>query len=203
PHRAGAAGPRVPRRRCVHGRRPDRGGDVVGAGAAAGDPVPAARPAAAVPAGVPRRGDAPPGRAVESAGVPAPSRTLRGSAAAPGCVGCVDAAASSCYRLSRHGVLRREAPHLDPRRTFMVGYVTLGTNDFGRATRFYDILLAELGAKRFMELENFIVWGSGAPAGLLAVTKPFDGKAATVGNGVMVALAARSRAHVDAIYRKA
>ena len=32
PHRAGAAGPRVSRRRCVHGRRPDRGGDAVAAG---------------------------------------------------------------------------------------------------------------------------------------------------------------------------
>ena len=85
----------------------------------------------------------------------------------------------------------------------MVGYVTLGTNDFARATKFYDALLAELGAKRFMELENFIVWGTGAPAGLLAVTKPYDGKPATVGNGVMVALAASSAAQVDAIYKKA
>ena len=85
----------------------------------------------------------------------------------------------------------------------MVGYVTLGTNNFERATKFYDALLAELSAKRFMELENFIVWGAGTPAGLLAVTKPYDGKAATVGNGVMVALAASSRAQVDTIYRKA
>ncbi len=61
----------------------------------------------------------------------------------------------------------------------------------------------ELGAMRFMELENFVVWASGAPAGLLAVTKPFDGKPANVGNGVMVALAARSREQVDTIYRKA
>jgi predicted lactoylglutathione lyase len=85
----------------------------------------------------------------------------------------------------------------------MVGYVTIGTNDFERATTFYDALLAELGAKRFMELESFIVWGTGGPAGLLAVTKPFDGNPATVGNGVMVALAASSRAQVDAVYRKA
>ena len=35
------------------------------------------------------------------------------------------------------------------------------------------------------------------------MTKPYDGKAATVGNGVMVALAASSRAQVDTIYRKA
>jgi predicted lactoylglutathione lyase len=85
----------------------------------------------------------------------------------------------------------------------MVGYVTLGTNNFERATKFYDTLLSELGAKRFMELENFVVWSTGGPAGLLAVTKPYDGKAATVGNGVMVALAADSRAKVDAIYRRA
>jgi predicted lactoylglutathione lyase len=31
----------------------------------------------------------------------------------------------------------------------------------------------------------------------------FDGKAATVGNGVMVALAAKSKARVDAIHTKA
>lgn len=31
----------------------------------------------------------------------------------------------------------------------MIGYVTLGTNDFARATAFYDALLAEIGAKRF------------------------------------------------------
>ena len=84
----------------------------------------------------------------------------------------------------------------------MVGYVTLGTNDFARATRFYDALLAEVGAKRLMELESFVVWGTG-PAGMLAITPPFDKKPATVGNGVMVALAAASKAQVDAIHRKA
>ncbi len=34
----------------------------------------------------------------------------------------------------------------------MIGYVTIGTNDFQRAAAFYDALLAELGAKRAMEL---------------------------------------------------
>jgi predicted lactoylglutathione lyase len=33
--------------------------------------------------------------------------------------------------------------------------------------------------------------------------RPYDGKPATVGNGVMVALAAGSRDNVDALYRKA
>jgi predicted lactoylglutathione lyase len=84
----------------------------------------------------------------------------------------------------------------------MIGYVTLGTNDIQRAARFYDALLAELGAKRAMEMESFIAWGApGTP--MLSVIKPFDQKPATVGNGVMIALAAKSKAHVDAIHRKA
>ena len=85
----------------------------------------------------------------------------------------------------------------------MIGYVTLGTNDIARAARFYDALLAELGAKRAMETETFIAWGSSPAAAMLAVIKPFDQKPASVGDGVMVALAASSKAQVDAIHRKA
>ena len=84
----------------------------------------------------------------------------------------------------------------------MISYVTLGTNDFERAAKFYDALLADVGAKRMMENERIILWGSpGAP--LLAVCKPFDGNAASVGNGVMIALAASSPEQVSAIYNKA
>jgi predicted lactoylglutathione lyase len=38
---------------------------------------------------------------------------------------------------------------------------------------------------------------------VVSVIEPFDGKPASVGNGVMVALAAGSRAQVDALHRKA
>jgi len=85
----------------------------------------------------------------------------------------------------------------------MIGYVTLGTNDIERAARFYDPLLAEIGAKRFMETETFIAWATSPQAPALSVIKPADGKAATVGNGVMVAIARDSRDKVDALYRKA
>lgn len=82
----------------------------------------------------------------------------------------------------------------------MIAYVTIGTNDLARAVEFYDAIAAELGVGRFMEGENFIAWGvpGGAPG--IGVTKPFDGKAATVGNGMMVALAAKDRAQVDRIH---
>jgi predicted lactoylglutathione lyase len=85
----------------------------------------------------------------------------------------------------------------------MIGYVTLGTNDLPRAAAFYDALLGELGAKRMMENEQFIAWSVTADKPGLGITKPFDSKAATVGNGVMVALEAGSPAKVDALHRKA
>lgn len=85
----------------------------------------------------------------------------------------------------------------------MIGYVTLGTNDINRAGSFYDALLAEFGAKRVLQMDTFIAWGAGPGAPMVSVIKPYDGKPATVGNGVMVALAATSKEHVDAIYRKA
>ena len=84
----------------------------------------------------------------------------------------------------------------------MISYVTIGTNDLDRAAKYYDELLSELGAKRLMENERIILWGTaGAP--MLAVCKPFDGGAASVGNGVMVALAASSAEQVAAIHAKA
>jgi len=86
----------------------------------------------------------------------------------------------------------------------MIGYVTLGTNDLERAAKFYDELLAELGGKRFMEFEGaFIAWAVDPQQPGLAITKPFNKEAASVGNGVMVALAVDSPDKVDALYKKA
>ena len=85
----------------------------------------------------------------------------------------------------------------------MIGYVTLGTNDLPRAAKFYDALLAEMGGKRMMEADTFIAWGTTPDGAGLGITKPFNGKAATVGNGVMVALAAKNPQQVDALYKKA
>ena len=85
----------------------------------------------------------------------------------------------------------------------MIGYVTLGTNNLPRAAAFYDALLGEIGAKRMMENEDFVAWSVTPDLPGLGITKPFDKKAATVGNGVMVALAVDSAAKVDALHRKA
>lgn len=85
----------------------------------------------------------------------------------------------------------------------MIGYVTLGTNDLARAAGFYDALLGEIGAKRAMEMESFIAWAVAPNTPMVSVIKPFDGKPATVGNGVMVALMVDSKAKVEALHKKA
>lgn len=86
----------------------------------------------------------------------------------------------------------------------MIGYVTLGTNDLERGVKFYDALVAEMGGKRFMEHEDtFVAWAVDPSKPGIAMSKPFDGKPATVGNGVMVALMVDTKEKVDALYNKA
>lgn len=86
----------------------------------------------------------------------------------------------------------------------MIGYVTLGTNDLKRAVAFYDELLAVMGAGRFMEVEDiFVAWAVTPDQPGISVTRPFDGKPATPGNGTMVALAVQSKDLVHKVYDKA
>lgn len=85
----------------------------------------------------------------------------------------------------------------------MIGYVTLGTNGFDQAAKFYDELLALLGAGRLMQSDTFIAWSTGPKSPAISILRPYDGKDATVGNGVMVAIAAGSPETVDALHAKA
>ncbi len=82
----------------------------------------------------------------------------------------------------------------------MIGYVTLGTNDLEKAAKFYDALAGEMGVGRMMDFDQFIAWGTMGGAPGIAATKPFDGKVASVGNGVMVALEAKDREQVQRLY---
>jgi predicted lactoylglutathione lyase len=85
----------------------------------------------------------------------------------------------------------------------MIGYATLGANDFEKAKGFYDKVLAELGAKRTMTSDRMQGYGNGSSPVMLAICKPYDQKAASSGNGAMIALAAPSRAEVDKTYAAA
>ena len=86
----------------------------------------------------------------------------------------------------------------------MIGYITLGTNDLERARKFYDALLAEMGVKRIMEFgESGSGWAASMDNPMLCIFKPYDGRPATVGNGVMAGIAADSRETVDRVHKKA
>ena len=85
----------------------------------------------------------------------------------------------------------------------MIGYITVGTNDLQKAASFYDILLAELGAGRFMEQERLVAWAVAPDQPAFSVCAPYDGKTASSGNGSMIALAVDSAEKVDAVYAKA
>ena len=51
-----------------------------------------------------------------------------------------------------------------------------------------------------MEFDSFIAWGAPGGAPGIGLTKPFDGNAASVGNGVMVALEAKDRDQVQRLH---
>ncbi len=85
----------------------------------------------------------------------------------------------------------------------MIGYLTMGTNDLPRACAFYDALFAEVGGQRMMEEDTFVAWTSGDAGASFAITQPFDGNPATVGNGVMAAIAVGTEDDVKRVYDKA
>src|SRR3546814_20724364 len=61
-----------------------------------------------------------------------------------------------------------------------VGYVCIGTNDFDRATAFYDALLGEFGGKRMMPTPKGLIYQLGDGA-MILITRPYDENPATVG----------------------
>lgn len=83
----------------------------------------------------------------------------------------------------------------------IVSHVSIGTNDFERAVRFYDRVLAPLGARRIAEFPNAVAYGKRFPE--FWVQAPYDGRPASVGNGYHIALFASSKAEVDAFYAAA
>jgi predicted lactoylglutathione lyase len=85
----------------------------------------------------------------------------------------------------------------------MIGYAMLGANDFEKAKAFYDVVLSPLGGKRAMSNDHMQGYVSPNGGAMLAVCIPNDLKAATAGNGTMIALAAASREAVDATHAAA
>jgi hypothetical protein len=83
----------------------------------------------------------------------------------------------------------------------MLYYITIGANDLPRSGRFYTAILTPLGylkkeAADGIEFTAPVVPNRVNGPGAVYVKKPFDGKAATVGNGSMAAFQAETQAMV-------
>ncbi len=88
----------------------------------------------------------------------------------------------------------------------MLSHVHVGVSDFARGYAFYAGIMEELGyALKFSKPDKS--WAGWMQAGvarpLFLVGRPYDGKAATPGNGQMVALLAPDRSIVDRCYTRA
>lgn len=83
----------------------------------------------------------------------------------------------------------------------MIHYLTLGTNDLSRARAFYDPVLASLGITCLHVGETEVCYGAGgASMPLLYIIHPYDERAASHGNGTMLALHAATPDHVAAFH---
>ena len=85
----------------------------------------------------------------------------------------------------------------------MLGYVTIGTNDFEKSKAFYEKALAALEVRKTFANERMQGYGVKGQSGSLVVCKPYDEKKASHGNGEMVALVAPSRDVVNKVHAAA
>lgn len=82
-----------------------------------------------------------------------------------------------------------------------LSHVSLGTNDFPSAKRFYDAVLATLGMRCVMDFDEGAGYGREFPE--FWVQLPFDGASANPGNGTHVCFNAATQEAVRAFHQKA
>ena len=83
----------------------------------------------------------------------------------------------------------------------ILSHVSIGTNDFERATRFYDQTMSALGFTRIMEHPGAVAYGKKFPE--FWVCEPIDERSASVGNGTHIGFIASSPDAVHAFYEAA
>ena len=84
----------------------------------------------------------------------------------------------------------------------MLAYVTIGTNDKEKAVAFTPNYWGNWAQSSFSTM-SLVFFGIDMATPMIAVGTPFDGEAATNGNGTMLAIPVGSRENVDKIYAKA
>ena len=85
----------------------------------------------------------------------------------------------------------------------MIKYTILGSNNIEAARGFYGPLLGEIGRKELFDTGRLYFYGNSMDEPMIVIGGPYDGNAATVGNGVMIAIDAGDTQTVDKLYAKA
>jgi catechol 2,3-dioxygenase-like lactoylglutathione lyase family enzyme len=83
----------------------------------------------------------------------------------------------------------------------LLSHISVGTNDFERATAFYDAVMPTLGAHRIEAFPGAVAYGKAFPE--FWVQTPLDGAPASIGNGTHFGFIAESRQAVDAFHAAA
>ena len=83
----------------------------------------------------------------------------------------------------------------------IISHVSVGTNNFARAIKFYDAVLATLGCRVIMEHDDARAYGKQYPE--FWVQSPINGKPASVGEGTHFGLVAASQRQVKDFHEAA
>ena len=84
----------------------------------------------------------------------------------------------------------------------MIGYVMVGTNNLDAAIKFYDEVLEVIGLSRNETVENdYAAYGKKDTNEIeFYITKPFNKKEATFGNGTQISFLVKSKDLVNNFY---
>ena len=81
----------------------------------------------------------------------------------------------------------------------------VGTNDLEKSIKFYDAIFVHLGIKKITTTEKYVGYShANEPHEVkFYITKPYNKKPATIGNGTMIALLAETKEAVDKFHKTA
>ena len=84
----------------------------------------------------------------------------------------------------------------------MIGFVMVGTNNLGKATKFYDTLLNTIELQRVVTNEKYAGYASKEKPDEVEfyVTKPVNKEKATFGNGTQISFLVKSKDLVNNFY---
>ena len=87
----------------------------------------------------------------------------------------------------------------------MIGYAMVGATDLQRSSDYYDAVLTPLGLAQIESNSSYVSYAPRTTPSEIEfyVTKPFDQKPATFGNGTMIVFVAESRHAVDLFHSTA